>query len=368
MNISNPKDYRNAAKKRLPQFLFDYIDGGSYSEKTLRDNVSDLQDIIIEQRILRDVGEIKTEINLFGKNLAMPVVLSPVGMAGMYARRGEAQIAEAALNHNIPFALSTVSICSIEEILKAIPNAPMWFQLYVLKDRGFMKHALEAAQNNGVETLVFTADMPVPGARYRDYHSGMIGKYANFQRIGQAILHPFWAWDVGVIGKPHDLGNISPYLGKPTGLQDYMGWIGNNFDPSISWKDLEWIRDFWKGSIIIKGILHPDDAKDAVKFGADGIVVSNHGGRQLDGTLSTTKALPPIAAAVKGQTKILVDGGIRSGLDVLRMLNLGADCTMIGRAYIYALAADGQNGVENLLTIFKNELRAAMALSGVKSL
>ncbi|MCE7613481.1 FMN-dependent L-lactate dehydrogenase LldD, partial [Vibrio fluvialis] len=277
------------------------------------------------------------------------------------------QAATAASNKGIPFTLSTVSVCPIEEVAPAI-DRPMWFQLYVLKDRGFMKNVLERAKAAGVTTLVFTVDMPVPGARYRDMHSGMSGPNAAARRVMQAMTHPSWAWDVGLLGKPHDLGNISTYRGTPTKLEDYIGWLGANFDPSISWKDLEWIRDFWDGPMVIKGILDTEDAKDAVRFGADGIVVSNHGGRQLDGVLSTARALPDIADAVKGDLKILVDSGIRTGLDVVRMLALGADCTLLGRAFVYALAAQGQAGVENLLDLFEKEMRVAMTLTGAKTI
>jgi len=215
---------------------------------------------------------------------------------------------------------------------------------------------------------VFTVDMPVPGARYRDAHSGMSGPYAAQRRILQSMTHPRWALDVGLLGKPHDLGNISAYRGSATGLGDYIGWLGDNFDPSICWKDLEWIREFWDGPMVIKGILDPDDARDARSFGADGIIVSNHGGRQLDGVPSTCRALPAIADAVTGDMKILVDSGIRTGLDVLRMLALGADCTMIGRAYIYALAADGEAGVTNLLKLIESEMRVAMVLTGARTI
>jgi len=210
--------------------------------------------------------------------------------------------------------------------------------------------------------------MPVPGARYRDAHSGMSGANGPMRRVLQAMTHPRWALDVGLLGRPHDLGNISTYRGNPTGLADYIGWLGANFDPSISWKDLEWIREFWDGPMVIKGILDPQDARDAVSFGADGIVVSNHGGRQLDGVLSSARALPAIADAVKGQIKILADSGIRSGLDVVRMLALGADCTLIGRAFIYALAVHGGAGVTNLLELIEKEMRVAMVLTGAKSI
>lgn len=362
MIIASSTDYRKAAKRRLPPFLFHYIDGGAYAERTLDDNVNDLAKVALKQRVLRDMSALNTSIELFGEKLRIPLILSPVGLTGMYARRGELQAAKAAADYGIPFTMSTVSVCPIEEVAPAL-SRPMWFQLYVLKDRGFMKNVLERAKAAGCSTLVFTVDMPVPGARYRDAHSGMSGPYAEWRRYLQAALHPLWSWDVGLHGRPHDLGNISRYRGQPVALEDYMGWLGANFDPSISWQDLEWIREFWDGPMVIKGILDADDAKDAVRFGADGIVVSNHGGRQLDGVLSTTKALPSIADAVKGELKILVDSGIRNGLDIVRMLALGADATMIGRAYIYALAAAGGQGVSNLLNLLEKEMRVAMTLT-----
>jgi L-lactate dehydrogenase (cytochrome) len=367
MIISAPSDYREAARRRLPPFLFHYIDGGAYAEHTLRRNVSDLAEIELRQRILKNVESLDLSTRLFGTMLAMPVVLAPVGLTGMFARRGEVQAARAAAARGIPFTLSTVSICAIEEVQKA-SSPPIWFQLYVLKDRGFMRDALERAMAAGISTLVFTVDMPTPGARYRDAHSGMSGPNAAFRRMLQAVLHPHWTWDVGVCGRPHDLGNISAYRAKPTKLEDYIGWLGANFDPSISWRDLEWIRDIWKGSMVIKGIIDPEDACDAVRFGADGIIVSNHGGRQLDGVRSTARALPDIVDAVKGELKLLADSGIRSGLDVVRMLALGADAVLLGRAFVYALAADGEKGVAKLLDLIANEMRVAMTLTGARSI
>ncbi|QNR98894.1 FMN-dependent L-lactate dehydrogenase LldD [Stenotrophomonas sp. 169] len=365
MIISASSDYRAAAKRRLPPFLFHYLDGGAYAEQTLQRNVSDLADIALRQRVLRDMAELSLDTELFGEAMSMPVALAPVGLTGMFARRGEVQAARAADRHGIPFTLSTVSVCALEEVAPAIQR-PMWFQLYVLRDRGFMRNALERAQAAGVSTLVFTVDMPVPGARYRDAHSGMSGPHAALRRALQVLTHPRWAWDVGVNGRPHDLGNISAYRGESTGLADYIGWLGSNFDPSISWKDLQWIREFWKGPMVIKGILDPDDAREAVRFGADGIVVSNHGGRQLDGVLSTARALPPIADAVQGDLKILVDSGIRTGLDVVRMLALGADTVLLGRAFVYALATHGEAGVGNLLDLIAREMRVAMTLTGAR--
>ncbi|MEB2519626.1 FMN-dependent L-lactate dehydrogenase LldD [Pseudomonas sp. YuFO20] len=367
MIISSASDYREAARRKLPRFLFDYIDGGAYAEHTLRANSADLADVSLRQRILKNVEALSLETTLFHQRLSMPIVLAPVGLTGMFARRGEVQAVKAAENKGIPLCLSTVSVCSIEEV-RANTQQPIWFQLYVLKDRGFMRNALERAKAAGVRNLVFTVDMPTPGARYRDAHSGMSGPYASSRRMLQAITRPDWAFNVGLMGRPHDLGNVSKYLGKAVTLEDYIGWLANNFDPSISWSDLEWIRDFWKGPMIIKGILDPEDARDAVSFGADGIIVSNHGGRQLDGVLSTAQALPPIMQAVGNDLKVLVDSGIRSGLDVVRMLALGAKGVLLGRSMAYALAADGQRGVENMLDIFAKEMRVAMTLTGVTSI
>lgn len=365
MIISSTTDYRAAAQKRLPPFLFHYLDGGAYAEKTLARNVDDLADVALRQRVLKDMSQLDTSIELFGEKFSIPVALAPVGLTGMFARRGEVQAAMAADKKGIPFTMSSVSVCPIEEVAPRL-GRPMWFQLYVLKDRGFMKNALERAQAAGVSTLVFTVDMPVPGARYRDAHSGMSGPNAAMRRYLQAVTHPHWAVDVGLMGRPHTLGNISTYKGQNVSLEDYMGYLGANFDPSISWSDLEWIRDFWKGPMLIKGILDPEDARDAVRFGADGIIVSNHGGRQLDGVLSSARALPAIADAVKGQIKILADSGVRNGLDIVRLLALGADCTMIGRAFVYALAAEGETGVTNLLNLLEKEMRVAMTLTSVK--
>lgn len=367
MIISSTLDYREAARRRLPPFLFHYIDGGAYAEDTLRRNSEDLGKLALRQRVLKEVGEVDLSTHIFGQTLSMPVALAPIGLTGMYARRGEVLAARAAAAKGIPFTLSTVSVCSIEEVQSRVER-PIWFQLYVLKDRGFMKNALDRAWNAGVRTLVFTVDMPVPGARYRDAHSGMSGPNAALRRLLQTVGHPRWAWDVGVMGRPHDLGNVSAYLKRKTRLEDYVGWLGTNFDPSIGWRDLEWIRASWKGTMVLKGILDPLDAKEAVRFGADGIVVSNHGGRQLDGVLSTARALPAIADAVKGDLTILVDSGIRSGLDVVRMLAQGADTVLLGRAFIYALATAGQKGVTNLLDLIAREMQVAMTLTGARSI
>ncbi|MGG7606601.1 FMN-dependent L-lactate dehydrogenase LldD [Massilia sp. BKSP1R2A-1] len=365
MIISSALDYREAARRRLPPFLFHYLDGGAGAEQTLRGNVEDLQTVRLRQRVLRGSERQDLSVRWFGQDYDLPIALAPVGLAGMYARRGEVQAVRAACRRNIPFIQSTVSVCPLAEVA-AQADKPIWFQLYVLKDRGFMRDVMRRAWELGATTLVFTVDMPVPGARYRDLHSGMSGPNGPLRRVLQALRHPRWAWDVGLLGRPHDLGNISAFLGSATGLADYIGWLGANFDPGIGWGDLQWIRDEWKGRLVIKGILDPEDARDALAFGADGIVVSNHGGRQLDGAPSTARALPAIAAEVKGKMTIFADGGVRTGLDVFRMLALGADGVLLGRAFIYALAVHGQAGVERLLAIMEKDLRTTMVLTGVR--
>lgn len=367
MIISSALDYREAARRKLPPFLFHYIDGGAGSESTLRANVADLASISLRQRALKGAADVSLSTEWFGRPSALPLVLGPVGLAGMFARRGEAQMARAAARVGIPSVLSTVSVCPIEEVASQTPET-LWFQLYVLKDRGFMRNVLARARAAGVTTLVFTVDLPTPGPRYRDAHSGMSGRHARARRMWQALTRPGWAYDVGLRGRPHDLGNISAYLRRRIGLENYIGWLAANMDPSIGWADLEWIRDFWKGPLIIKGILDAEDARDALRFGADGIVVSNHGGRQLDGALSTARALPGIAEAVGDRLVVFADSGVRSGLDVLRMLALGAKGVLLGRAAVYALAARGQAGVENVLAIFANEMRVCMTLTGVATI
>ena len=370
MKAASVSDDREAARARLPRFLFDYVDGGSYAEATLRRNVADLEALTLRQRVMRDVSNIDLSARLFGQDLAMPVALGPIGLAGMNARRGERQAARAAERAGIPFTLSTVSACALAEVAEAV-SKPFWFQLYMIRDRGFMKELLAAAAAAGCPTLLFTVDMPVPGSRYRDHRSGLAGApgiRGSLRRLGQAMLRPRWAWDVGLRGRPHSLGNLAPVLGRGSGLEDFFAWIGANFEPGARWEDIEWIRSHWPGSIVVKGIIEPDDGRAAVAAGADGIVVSNHGGRQLDGALSTARALPAVADAVGGRTTILADGGVRSGLDVVRMLALGADGVLLGRAWAYALAAGGEKAVAHMLELVRAEIRVAMALTGATSI
>ena len=355
---ANVTDYRALAKARLPHFLFEYLDGGSYDEVTLRRNVEDLQSVALRQRVLRDVSSIDLTAELFDKRWAMPVGLGPVGLAGLYARRGEVQAARAAAAANVPFALSTVGGCSLREVA-ASGNVP-WYQLYFVKDRGFVASMVERAREAKCGALLLTVDLAVPGSRYRDARAAGVGA----RRFGQLAARPDWLWDVGVRGRPISLGNLDDIVGKRAPLSDFQAWIHANFDPSVSWKDVEWLRSKWDGPLVIKGILDGEDARLAASSGANAIVVSNHGGRQLDGTLSTARALPRIADAIAGRLPVMVDGGVRSGLDVVRMLALGADFVLLGRAWAYALAARGGAGVTHVLKLIEAEMRVAMALTG----
>jgi L-lactate dehydrogenase (cytochrome) len=357
-------DYRALAKARLPHFLFEYLDGGSYEEVTLQRNVDDLKSVALRQRVLRDVSSIDLSTELFNKRWSMPVGLGAVGLSGLYARRGEVQSARAADAAGVPFSLSTLSACSIGEVA-AQTQSPFWFQLYIVKDRRFVSDMIARAKQAGCSALLLTVDLPVPGTRYRDYRSGLSGSIrGKASRLGQVLARPDWAWDVAVRGRPMTMGNLEALIGSRAVMSDLMGWVGRNFDASVTWKDVEWVRSQWDGPLAIKGILDPNDAREAVKSGADGVVVSNHGGRQLDGALSSARALPAVAEAIAGRIAVLVDGGVRSGLDVVRMLALGADFVLMGRAWAYALGASGQAGVAHVLKLIDAEMRVAMALTG----
>ena len=294
--------------------------------------------------MLRDVSKLSMATEIFGQALSMPVVLSPIGLAGLYARRGETQAARAAKAAGVPFSLSTVGVCTIEEVAKAA--APPWFQLYMIRDRGFMAELLARARG-ACPVLLFTVDLPIPGARYRDTRNGMTAHTAG-ARVARALdglRHPRWLWDVHLRGRPHTLGNVAGAAAGLNGLTQFWSWIGRNFDPSVTWKDIDWVRERWPGPIVLKGVLDAEDAREARRCGVDGIVVSNHGGRQLDGVASAIAALPAIAEAVGGDLTVLMDGGVRSGLDVLKALASGAKACLIGRAWAWALGARGEAGV-----------------------
>ncbi|MBI1188103.1 MAG: L-lactate dehydrogenase [Alphaproteobacteria bacterium] len=366
MIAASVKDFRALARRRLPLLMFDYLDGGAYGELTLRKSVEDMEALALRQLVMRDVSALSMKTEWYGQPAAMPVALGPVGFAGMFARRGEVQAARAAQAAGVPFCLSTVSICSLEEVV-AQTGQPVWQQLYMIKDRGFMAAFLERIAAQRAPALVMTVDLPVVGARYRDVHSGMSappGLRASLQRAWQGITHREWLFDVQLGGGPLIFGNLKDAVQDARGVGQFSQWVQKNFDASVTWKDLDFVRQHWKGPLVIKGLLDPADAREALANGADGIIVSNHGGRQLDGALSSVKAMPAIADAVGGQVPLFMDGGVRSGLDVLRCLALGAQGVFLGRAWAYALAADGERGVKRALDIICAELRVAMALTG----
>ncbi len=358
-------DYRELARKRLPPMFFEYLDGGSYAEITLRRNVADMEAIALRQRVMKDVSKLSMGIELFGQQLSMPMVLGPVGFSGMYARRGEVQAARAAHRAGIQMCLSSLSICDIQEVTRGA-GKPIWYQLYMIKDRGFMAALLERIKAQNCPVLVFTVDLAVLGTRYRDMKAGMStpGLMGDLRRIWQGVTHPEWLWDVHLNGAPHEFGNLKGAVMKGSGIGDFANWVVANLDPTVTWDDLNWVRERWDGPIVIKGVLDPEDAREALRIGADGIVVSNHGGRQLDGVESSVKALPRIADAVAERVPVLMDGGLRTGLDVMRALALGAKACMLGRAWAYPLAAGGGPAVSRVLGIMRSELRVAMALTG----
>ena len=361
-------DYRELARRRLPNIFFEYIDGGSYAEVTLKRNVEDFANLVLRQRVMRDMSNLDTSIETLGQRYRMPVGLSPVGMAGMYGRRGEVQAARAAASGGVPFCLSTRGICGVEEVART--GVPPWFQLYVLKDRGYMRELLGRAKAAGSPVLMLTVDLPLPGARYRDVRSGfrgLTGWRALLNQARDGLSHPRWLWDVWVHGRPHSLGSVTGAV-QSGGAADFLNWIANNFDRSLTWADFDWIRAAWDGPLVVKGVLDREDARDALKAGAQGLVVSNHGGRQLDGVRSSISALPPIADAVGGDLELYLDGGVRSGLDVLKACALGAKACFVGRAWAYALGAGGQAAIARMLETLQAELEVAMVLTGCRSI
>ncbi|MFO1115290.1 MAG: L-lactate dehydrogenase [Beijerinckiaceae bacterium] len=361
-----PSDYRRLAEKRLPRFLFDYIDGGANDEATLAANIGDFRDIRLRQRVMRDVSAIDTSTMLAGDKASMPVILAPVGMAGMMARRGETQAVRAANAMDIPFTLSTVGICDLAEVKQAA-SKPFWFQLYMMRDRGVVKELLARAEAAGCTKLAFTVDLAITGMRHRDLRNGALSSSfaAKAVKAFEIARHPHWLFDVAIGGKPHGFGNLSDQVPDPNRLEAFTAWVASQFDSSVTWKDIEWLRSVWKGNLIIKGVLEAEDARAAAQAGADGVIVSNHGGRQLDGVASSVSKLPEVAEAVGSRMDVFMDGGVRSGIDVFKALALGAKGVMIGRPWVWALAGAGEKGVRDLLAIMRQELRVAMALSGV---
>lgn len=363
-------DYRRLAEARLPRQLFDYIDGGAVDERTLAANHADFGRYYLRQQVLRDVSRVDTTATMGGHPAAMPVVLAPVGLAGLMRKRGEVQAARAAEAAGVPFCLSTVGLCSLEEV-RAATKARFWFQLYMMRDRGYVRELLQRARAVGVETLVFTVDLAMVGARYRDTRNGMGGGLSAWSRLRSALnfaAHPRWLADVALAGRPLVFGNLASYVANANNIQQFRSWIDAQFDPSVTWKDIEWLRQEWAGTLVIKGIMEPGDAVAAADAGAQGIVVSNHGGRQLDSTPSAITALPRVADAVRGRLEILMDGGVHSGQDVVKAIALGAQGVMIGRAWVFALAARGEAGVRHILSQLQREVTVTLALTGLTSI
>jgi len=359
-------DYRRLAEKRLPRFLFDYVDGGAGEEESMGANADDFLKIKLRQRVMCDVDNVDTSTTLFGQSASMPLVLAPVGLAGMMRRRGEVQGVRAATRAGVPFTTSTVGICSVEEVQAAAGKAA-WFQLYMLRDRGLVTALLERARQAGYSTLVFTVDLPVAGMRHRDSRNGMIGGgvAGSLSKAWQIISRPLWVLDVGIKGKPHDFGNLRDAVEGSKNLNEFKAFIADQFDPRVTWKDIAWLRKQWQGPILIKGVMTKEDALAAVDVGADGVIVSNHGGRQLEGVASSISKLPEVVAAVGDRVEVHMDGGVRSGTDVVKAVALGAKSVMIGRPWIWAMAARGEQGLVDLLGVFQKEIAATMALMGV---
>src|SRR5437588_2165272 len=359
-------DYRELARRRLPRQLFDYIDGGAYEEATMRANVADLERVLLRQVVMRDVSVRDPAVEVLGQRLALPIVLAPVGLAGMFAPRAEVQAARAAEAAGVPFIESTVSICSIEEVAKAT-TAPPWFQLYVMRDRGYAQDLMSRATAVGSPVLVLTIDLAVVGARHRDTRNAVVGKPSGRAKARRALdlaAHPRWIRNVALGGRPLTFGNLEkavPGAGSPT---DFKDWVDEQFDPSVTWDDIAWVRENWSGRLVVKGVLDPDDARRAADAGVDGVIVSNHGGRQLDSVPSTARALPEVVDAVGDQVEVLADGGVRTGLDVVKMVAMGARAVLVGRAWAWAVAARGEAGVRHVLDVMKAGIDTALGLPG----
>jgi L-lactate dehydrogenase (cytochrome) len=362
-NIACIEDLRALARRKVPKAFFEYADSGSYNEETLRANRADLETIKLRQRVLVDVSNRSLATTIVGQKVSAPFALAPIGLCGMQHGNGEILSALAAEEAEIPFTLSTMSINSIEQVAEATTK-PFWFQLYVIRDREFSKDILGRAHRAGCSALVLTVDLQVLGQRHRDVRNGMtVPPEIRLTNIVDMATKPRWVMSI-LKGKSKTFGNLAGHVRGMDDVNSLAQWTNSQFDPALSWKDVEWIKKIWPGKLIIKGILDVDDAKTAVKLGADAIVVSNHGGRQLDGAPSSISALPAIAQVVGSDTELLFDGGIRTGSDLLRALALGARACLIGRAYIYGLGAGGKAGVAKAIDILKKELSVAMALTG----
>jgi L-lactate dehydrogenase (cytochrome) len=363
--VTNVQDLRRMAQKRVARAIFDYVDRGAYDERTLAANGADLDALHFRQRVAIDVDKRSTRTTMAGEAAAMPVAIAPVGLTGLNWADGEILGARAAQKFGIPFTLSTMSICSIEDVAGAVAQ-PFWFQLYVMRDRGFSAELIARAKAAKCSALVLTLDLQIQGQRHRDLKNGLaVPPKLTLGTLLDVMAKPGWALNV-LSGRRKSFGNLEGRIPDAKSLTTLSQWIAGQFDPTLSWKDVEWVQKHWGGKLILKGILDAEDAKIAAATGADAIVVSNHGGRQLDGTVSSIRALPEVVQAVGGKTEVWMDGGIRSGQDVLRALALGARGTMIGKSFAYGLGAMGEAGVAKVLEILHKELDVTMALCGLR--
>ncbi len=361
------QDLRQVYHRRVPRAFVDYCESGSYAEQTLHANRVDLERIKLRQRILHDVANRSTKTTILGEPATLPLALAPVGLTGMQRGDGEILACRAAQAAGIPFTLSTMSICSIEDVASSV-DKPFWFQLYVMKDRGYIRALIERAAAARCSALVLTVDLQVIGQRHRDIRNGMtVPPEIRIKNLIDIATKPAWALSI-LRGRRKTFGNIAGHYPGMNNVTVLSKWISEQFDPTLSWKDVEWIKSLWPGKLILKGILDVEDARIAAKTGAAALVVSNHGGRQLDGAASSIAMLPPIAEAVGSEIEVMFDGGIRSGQDLLRALALGARSCLCGRAYIYGLGAEGQAGVARAIEIIRNELDVSMALTGITSI
>ena len=364
MAVTSIDALQREARRRVPRMFYDYADAGSWTESTYRWNVEDLQRIKFRQRVGVDVSSRTTRAAMLGCDVAMPVALAPIGLTGMQHADGEILAASAAESFGVPFCLSTMSICSIEDVARAT-HSPFWFQLYVMRDRGFVERLIGRARDAGCSALVVTLDLQMMGLRHKDVRNGLsMPLRPTLRNLTDLATRP--AWCLGMLGtRRRQFGNIIGHVNGLNDLGSLSAWVADQFDPSLTWKDIAWIRRLWPGKIVLKGIMDPEDAQRARDTGADAIVVSNHGGRQLDGAPSSISVLPTVVRAIGGTTAVWFDGGVRSGQDVLRALANGATGVLIGRAFLYGLAAKGEAGVRLVLEIIRRELDLTMSLCGV---
>jgi len=361
--ITSVLDLRELARRRVPRAFFEYADRGSYDEITLRDNRTALEAIRLRQRVLVDVDRCSLATTILGAPASMPLAIAPTGLTGLQWGGGEILGARAASNAGIPFCLSTMSICSIEHVRAAVAQ-PFWFQLYVMRDRGFTRSLIERAAAAACPALMLTLDLPVQGQRHREIKNGLtVPPRLTLRNFFDIAGKPAWAWRV-LRAPSRSFGNLQGRVGGADSVLTLAQWIAQQFDPTLSWRDLDWIRGLWPGKLILKGILDPEDARLAVQAGVDAIVVSNHGGRQLDGAPATIEVLPRVVDAVAGRTEVLFDGGILSGQSLLKALALGARAGMIGKAFLYGLGARGEAGVTQVIEIIRKELGVSLALTG----